>query len=126
MPVPLPLPSLPHIVVERVIDGDTVELSQAVNGLTRVRIAGIDTPETSRAQCKRERDRGFEAKGYAAALLEGQVVVVTPSPAKDRYGRLLARLEVSGRDYGQTMIARGYAVRWTKEWAKMPKAQRWC
>jgi endonuclease YncB( thermonuclease family) len=32
--------------VTRVVDGDTVDISPAVEGKTRVRLIGVDTPET--------------------------------------------------------------------------------
>jgi Staphylococcal nuclease homologue len=38
---------LPVVTVSRVVDGDTVEVTPAVDGLTKVRLIGVDTPETS-------------------------------------------------------------------------------
>jgi endonuclease YncB( thermonuclease family) len=35
------------VIVSRVVDGDTLEISPAVDGLTEVRLIGVDTPETS-------------------------------------------------------------------------------
>jgi hypothetical protein len=35
------------VTVSRVVDGDTVEVDPAVDGLTEVRLIGVDTPETS-------------------------------------------------------------------------------
>jgi endonuclease YncB( thermonuclease family) len=35
------------VTVSRVVDGDTVEITPAVDGLTEVRLIGVDTPETS-------------------------------------------------------------------------------
>jgi micrococcal nuclease len=35
------------VTVSRVVDGDTVEVTPAVDGLTEVRLIGVDTPETS-------------------------------------------------------------------------------
>lgn len=116
----------PSIVVERVIDGDTVELSEPVLGLTRIRLDGVDTPETRRGQCKRERHLAYEAKGYARGLLEGKTVKVHTTGKRGPYGRLIARIEIDGQDYGRLMIAKGYAVRWTQAWRETPKAKRWC
>jgi micrococcal nuclease len=35
------------VTVSRMVDGDTVEDTPAVDGLTKVRLIGVDTPETS-------------------------------------------------------------------------------
>jgi endonuclease YncB( thermonuclease family) len=35
------------VTVSRVVDGDTVEVDPAVDGLTKVRLIGVDIPETS-------------------------------------------------------------------------------
>jgi micrococcal nuclease len=37
------------VTVSRVVDGDTVEITPAVDDLTQVRPIGVDTPETSHA-----------------------------------------------------------------------------
>lgn len=116
----------PEIIVERVIDGDTIELAEAINGVTRVRLDGIDTPEIRRSACQKEKNKGYEAKGYARALLEGRPVLVYHTGKLGRYGRLIARLEIGGRDYSQIMLEKGYAVRWSKAWRATPKEKRWC
>ncbi|CAM3777629.1 thermonuclease family protein [Litorimonas haliclonae] len=116
----------PQIIIERVIDGDTIELSEPLFGVTKVRLDGIDTPETRTASCRRERNLGYEAKGYARALLEGRVVEIYTTGKKGKWGRLIARIGVDGEDYGQTMLEQGYAVRYSKEWIATPKDERWC
>ena len=35
------------VTVSRVVDGDTAEVTPAVDGLTEVHLIGVDTPETS-------------------------------------------------------------------------------
>lgn len=116
----------PQIIIERVIDGDTVELSEPLFGVTKVRLDGIDTPETRTASCRKERNLGYEAKGYARAQLEGRVVEIYTTGKKGKWGRLIARIGVDGEDYGQTMLEQGYAVRYSKEWIATPKDERWC
>jgi endonuclease YncB( thermonuclease family) len=37
----------PVVTVSRVVDADTVEVTPVVDGLTEVRLIGVDTPETS-------------------------------------------------------------------------------
>lgn len=117
--------SIPVKII-RVIDGDTVVLSENISGTDRLRLEGIDTPETRTAKCDREARLGYEAKGYARAILEDKDVVIYTSGKTDKYRRLLGRIMVGNANYGQIMIEKGYAVRWTKEWAATPKEKRWC
>ena len=85
--------------VERVIDGDTVKLS---NG-EHIRLVGIDTPESSKnAKALRDSQKtqqdinsiirmGKEAKQFLKGLVEGKEVELKYDVQKrDRYGRLLA------------------------------------
>ena len=43
-----PAPVLPTAVVTAVVDGDTVQVTDAARGTVTVRILGIDTPETKK------------------------------------------------------------------------------
>lgn len=89
-------------VVARVIDGDTVELV----GGERVRYLLVDTPEsTSSVECF-----GAEATAFNRALVEGREVRLTYDvECTDRFGRLLAYVEVQGRSVNQELIEEGYA-----------------
>jgi micrococcal nuclease len=76
-----------HVV--RVVDGDTVRVRLA-GGTERVRLIGIDTPETVKpdtpVQCY-----GRAASAEAHRLLDGRDVrLVADVESRDRYGRLLA------------------------------------
>ncbi|MBN1919587.1 MAG: thermonuclease family protein [Verrucomicrobia bacterium] len=99
--------------VLRVVDGDTVVIRTA-GGSVRVRVIGIDTPETVRASTPVEA-WGPQASERARELLEGRKVTIhyDPDPAHDRwdrYGRLLVYLDLpDGRDFGLVMIEEGYA-----------------
>jgi micrococcal nuclease len=94
--------------VLRVIDGDT--FTALVGGTAqRVRVIGIDTPEVAHggapAACF-----GDQARRFAQAFLGGRTVVLVPGPEpRDRYGRLLARVEVGGVDYSRELARRGLA-----------------
>ena len=89
-------------VVLKVVDGDTVDIRDDVRGRLRVRLLGIDTPETKKpgytVGCW-----GPEATEFAKATLTGQRVALVIDPAQglyDRYGRTLAYLDkVDGWDY---------------------------
>lgn len=75
--------------VLKVVDGDTIDVRNDVRGRLRIRVLGIDTPETKKpgytVGC-----RGPEATRFAQATLMGQRVAVVPDPTQDRtdrYGR---------------------------------------
>lgn len=80
-----------------VIDGDTLAA-----GDTRIRIHGMDAPETGQPQ-------GNAATRHMRALVSGRVITVFPLET-DVYGRLVARVSVGGVDIGARMVADGYAV----------------
>jgi micrococcal nuclease len=90
-------------VVERVVDGDTVELA----GEGKVRLIGVDTPEVyGGVECF-----GREASAYAKRQLQGvRVRFVVGREERDRYGRLLAYLWLAdGRSFNALIVSRGYA-----------------
>lgn len=89
-------------VVERVIDGDTVELDSG----ERVRYLLVDTPEnTTSVECF-----GEEATAFNRALVEGRQVRLTYDvECTDRFGRLLAYVEIEGRSVNQALVEQGYA-----------------
>jgi micrococcal nuclease len=89
-------------VVTRVVDGDTVVLS----GLGRSRLIGIDTPEVH----GREECFGREASAFAKRLLTGRRVRYSlGAEPRDRYGRALVYLTLSGDLVNELLVARGYA-----------------
>lgn len=106
-----------HKVLD-VIDGDTVRI-ETVQGNLKVRIIGIDTPETVHPS-KPIEFGGPEASNRAKELLKGQTVVIyyDPDPKHGKWGkynRLLAYLELpDGRDFGLTMIREGFARAYPK------------
>ena len=102
-------------VVERVIDGDTIDLVFSSAGhddtIERVRLIGIDTPESVSPNVPRQ-CYGSEASAALFDLLPvGTVVTVTRDvEARDRYDRLLLYLH---RDDGlfvnRWLIEEGFA-----------------
>jgi micrococcal nuclease len=79
-------------LVVRVVDGDTLDVD--IDGSTvRVRLLGIDTPETV-DQNRPVQCFGHEASAYLAQLLpKGTAVrLERDAEARDRYGRLLVYL----------------------------------
>ena len=104
--------------VLRVIDGDTAEIDTE-DGPLKVRVVGIDTPETLHP-AKPVEPFGPEASKRAGELLLDQVVKIQydPDPKHEtwgKYGRLLAYLELpDGRDFGLIMIGEGMARAYPK------------
>ena len=96
--------------VVRVIDGDTIKV-ELDGRLQTVRLVGIDTPESGRPQTPVE--CGSKQAGTALRrLLLNRDVAVLRDPtqdAVDKYGRVLAYVEVDGRDAGEAMVASGWA-----------------
>jgi micrococcal nuclease len=101
-----------------VIDGDTID-DRA--GRIRYRLANIDAPEIDGAKCYREAERGQLAKwAFVRIVREAKSVVVRPTFRVDRYGRRVGFVLADGVDVGETLIARGLAVRWGGV------RRRWC
>ena len=89
----------------RVVDGDTLE----VRG-TRVRLYGIDAPET--AQRCRSGGRPWSCGREATRALAGRVgsrAVACESRDQDRYGRIVAVCRVAGEDVNAWMVVEGWA-----------------
>jgi endonuclease YncB( thermonuclease family) len=86
-----------------VIDGDTFDL----NG-ERIRVAGIDAPETHPARCPREAALGTAATQKLAELLRSGTLWVS-GLRTDRYGRSVRTVRVNGEDVADAMIGSGLA-----------------
>jgi len=98
-----------------VIDGDTIVVAIEGNKET-VRVLGINTPETKHSP-QGEECYGEEASGEASKLLQNMEVKLEVDPTqdtRDKYNRLLAYITLpDGRDFGQVMIADGFAYEYT-------------
>jgi micrococcal nuclease len=99
-------------VVLKVVDGDTVDIRDDIRGRLRVRLLGIDTPETQKpgytVGCW-----GPEASEFAKSTLLGQRVAFVTDPSQgmyDRFGRTLAYLDkADGWDYSVEAARAGAA-----------------
>ena len=102
--------------VVSVVDGDTVDVLLVDGRSERVRILGIDTPE--HGECGNS-----EATQALTALLSDQEVQLVDDPFsddKDRFGRILAYVEVEGTDAGLSQIEAGMAAAWWPSSANPP------
>ena len=100
-----------------VVDGDTIDvdidLGFDISITKRVRLAGIDTPE-SRTTDKYEKTLGLEVKALLKQQLAGAkaIVIKTEKPdSSEKYGRVLGWLYLDGAptSFNETMVASGYA-----------------
>lgn len=103
--------------VVKVVDGDTIDviidLGFDIMFASRVRLAGIDTPE-SRTKDKHEKALGLESKKYLADRLKDAKNIVIKTEKMDsseKYGRILGWLYVNGdgNSLNVEMIEKGYA-----------------
>jgi micrococcal nuclease len=103
--------------VENVVDGDTIDvlidLGFDILFQSRVRLAGIDTPE-SRTKDLAEKALGLEAKEYLKKSLKDSKSVVIKTEKMDsseKYGRILGWVYVDGNtvSLNDMMINDGYA-----------------
>jgi micrococcal nuclease len=103
--------------VNKVVDGDTIDvdidLGFDISFSSRVRLAGIDTPE-SRTSDKMEKALGLESKAYLKHAIDNAKSVVIKTEKMDsseKYGRILGWVFLDGSDksINQEMIDKGYA-----------------
>lgn len=106
---------LEQFVVSKVVDGDTIDLNIAdeVNKktYTRIRLLGIDTPETKKPNSP-VMYFGPQASKKTKQLTLGKTVTVILDPlskSRDKYGRLLCHIKLSNDTFlSQTLIEQGY------------------
>jgi micrococcal nuclease len=103
--------------VENVVDGDTIDvlidLGFDILFSSRVRLAGIDTPE-SRTKDLKEKALGLESKEYLKKALKDAKSVVIKTEKMDsseKYGRILGWIYVNDDtvSLNDMMINDGYA-----------------
>lgn len=88
-----------------VSDGDTISVLRDGREV-RIRLDGIDAPEGGQAY-------GQRAKVFVSDLVYGRTVTVLVKDI-DRYGRLVARVAVDGRDVSLATVEAGYAWHFVK------------
>jgi micrococcal nuclease len=106
-----------NVKIKKVIDGDTVDVDIDLGfGVwlhkERVRIMGIDTPE-SRTRDKVEKLFGLASKEKLKELLplsSMQVLVVEEYDAKGKFGRILGDFEIEDTKVTDILIEEGHAV----------------
>ena len=101
----------PWRICSRVVDGDTIILE----GQERVRLIGIDTPETKHPR-KPVQYFGKEASEFTRRLVEGEKVRLEYDQERtDRYGRVLAYVYLEdGTFLNAEIIKQGYGFAYTR------------
>jgi micrococcal nuclease len=103
--------------VNKVVDGDTIDvvidLGFDISFTSRVRLAGIDTPE-SRTKDLAEKALGLESKKYLADRIKAAKNVVIRTEkinSSEKFGRILGWLYLDGESnsINHEMIEKGYA-----------------
>ena len=103
-----------QFTVVKVVDGDTVDidLPDGEYKTTRIRLLGVDTPETKSTKVG-VMYFGPEASEFATNTLHGKIVTVlldTVAEERDRYGRLLGYIKCAdGQVFNEMLVKQGYA-----------------
>lgn len=101
-------------VVVKVVDGDTIDIDapDAKYATTRLRLWGVDTPETSHSP-QGEMYFGPQAFAFTRETLAGRSVrlELVESETRDKYDRLLAYVyeNDSGEMFNEHLIREGFA-----------------
>ena len=118
-----------NCTVTRVVDGDTIDvvldLGFSVLHKCRVRLYGIDTPE-SRTRDKDEKARGKLAAKYLEDSINTGTEIILRSKLKDskgKYGRVLGEIIIDNININQSMIEKYLAVRYTGQSKKNVEAE---
>ena len=96
--------------VVRAVDGDTLVVRMTGGSEERVRLIGINAPESVDPQ-KTDECFGAQASQRLHELLDGKDIELIPEPQDDRdaFGRLLRYVSLGNIDIGAEMIRGGYA-----------------
>jgi len=108
-----------HAKVDRVVDGDTmdlvIDLGFKITTLQRIRLRGINTPETYNVKKDSEEyKKGMEAKEYVVQRMEENNYKVIVETNKDvgKFGRYIGviRFEDSQVTLNDDLVTKGLAV----------------
>src|SRR5262245_6270366 len=97
--------------VPRIVDGDTLAI-----GATKVRLQGIDAPETDQICLNSNGARwtcGIDARDQLARHIGGRKISCS-SDDTDAYQRILARCSLAGEDLNAWIVREGWALAYVK------------
>jgi len=94
--------------IVKVVDGDTyvseISLGFSLTLNAKIRLAKVNCPELPTPE-------GEKAKAWAIANLEGKSVKIQ-TKSYDKYGRVLAAVQLDGKDVGETLLSEGLAEKY--------------
>lgn len=115
--------------VIKVVDGDTIKVNfSALNNYpplneVSIRLRGIDTPESYRPKCEKERELGLKAKQFVVDLIsEGSRIRVSDYEWGKYGGRIVGDVSTKGKDIATELVNAGLAVRYDGG----TKTHSWC
>lgn len=113
-----------RVTVNRVLDGDTLEVRFNNGKKEDVRLIGIDAPEIDTYGQHKQCFSG-EAFLYMRQMLGRSRVELLRRPGdnRDKYGRLLRYVHFRGRDVGRDLLEEGYARNYP--WFEHPRSEQY-
>ena len=102
--------------VVKVVDGDTLTVLDSKNVWHKIRLQGIDAPEKGQPY-------GRASGKHLSRLIAGRNVVVAYHK-RDRYGRIVGTVQLSGQDINLTQVDAGMAWHYQKYQKKQSQEER--
>lgn len=99
-----------------VADGDTITVLNSSNTQFKIRLAGIDAPESSQ-------DFGQKSKQNLSGLVFNRAVVVKYDKL-DKYGRVLGKVILEGKDINYVQVLFGFAWHYKEYQDEQPEEDR--
>jgi len=101
-----------YFTVRKVIDGDTFWIDDGSEKGTKVRLIGVDAPETRRTRTKEAGFYAQESGNYLRELIEGKKVRLEYDvDTLDLYGRTLAYVYTENNLFvNAELVKKGYAM----------------
>lgn len=98
--------------VNKVIDGDTFWVQDSLGSEMKIRLIGVDAPETRNVFHKKKHPYGEVSKEYLTDLILGSAVRFQfDVDSLDRYGRTLAYVYTTDGEFiNEHMVRNGYAT----------------
>lgn len=101
-------------MVERVVDGDTINAIDRQNTKLKIRLYGIDAPETEKRNrksgliSKQGQPHGEEATAALNAKVRNAVITVDIMDV-DRYKRMVGVIKIGNRNINREIVQEGHA-----------------
>lgn len=104
------------IIINEVVsiyDGDTFRVTinnypAVIGERISIRVLGVDTPEL-RGKCEKEKRLALLAKQFTVKHLRAAKVIILKNVQRGKYFRLLANVDVDGKDLSALLIQSGHA-----------------